>query len=600
MSSSQEEHKMNRKDKIQTLLNKGVFDSHLPEISKALYTKRIFSKDLTCFINEKNFPNLIKSLTPRNKIIKNSRSKKHLNDINLYELNKHKEGDFKASLLNIVNSIKYFSGDHVSKFKELKKDNDSFIHSFDAYKELNKKKDSKKDRKIVNDLYLNYKFKKSISLDQQNLLDSDVLKESPLSTKKYENLHFYYIINRNEQKNENKNNNLKKINELKEPTIWSAEKMDNLKELKYLKKIDKITKNKMRKGNLINNNDYNYDSDSNDDDNNKNNNNNLIKSKEDYNKIKSEIIKEQNEINKLKNTIKKTLNENLKNKNFSKLRLNFYNYIPGNLKYNSYDKENAKGQTFFINKSNLNSPEFVNNIKNNAFSSTMNKDTLFKSNSENALKILNDQKLINYSVYSKDSLSNIFQHSTYYSNSGKQNSTLNQISFNNNLSNLTRKENKNETSRLKLTFNNNFLKRLSIKGKLKRQTVFINNNLNHNSFNEPEKKLSIENVYSMAKNIENNKKAKKRKESLNAINEFIGAKTKDGFNANKKYSMKDTFFFFHKVKKKIKSEDIKFQFRKLQKFTKKRYDDKLKYLDILDNDLFKKEKEFLNRVLHKK
>ena len=64
--------------------------------------------------------------------------------------------------------------------------------------------------------------------------------------------------------------------------------------------------------------------------------------------------------------------------------------------------------------------------------------------------------------------------------------------------------------------------------------------------------------------------------------------------------MKDTFLFFHKVKKKIKSEDIKFQFRKLQKFTKKRYDDKLKYLDILDNDLFKKEKEFLNRVLHKK
>jgi len=59
--------KLNVNDKIQKLINTGYFDSHLSEISNALYKKSIFSKHLFCYLNDKHFPNIIKSFIQRNK-----------------------------------------------------------------------------------------------------------------------------------------------------------------------------------------------------------------------------------------------------------------------------------------------------------------------------------------------------------------------------------------------------------------------------------------------------------------------------------------------------------------------------------------------------
>ena len=316
------ESKANNKEKIQILLNKGLFDSHITEIAKALSNKRIFSKELRCFLREKNFPYLLKSLTPRNKDI-NKNKKKFMNNINSYDLNKHDETEFKINMFNLITSLNKFNSEAFSKFKELKKHNDSFINSFDAFKELNKKSDSIKEKKMINELSINYQFKKNISLDQQAILNSDFLKESPLSTTKYDKLHFYYIINRNNEKNKNKKFlKLKKCNELKEPIIWDEEKMNNLKEIKFLKKINRITKNKMRKVNFINKNDSDFYE--NDNLNYKSFNyglkhENLIKSREDNKKIKLEIQNDKIEIKKLKNAINANFKENIKNKRFSRL-----------------------------------------------------------------------------------------------------------------------------------------------------------------------------------------------------------------------------------------------------------------------------------------
>ena len=131
----------NNKEIVQKLLNLGFFDSNLPEINNSLYKKGIFSKNLVCFIEGKNYPKLMKSFTQRNKrfIEKHRKQKKVNNSLNLYELNAHKEVEFNASILKTLKSLSTFDKRVNSKFKEIKEENDDFVQSFDAYKEINKK-----------------------------------------------------------------------------------------------------------------------------------------------------------------------------------------------------------------------------------------------------------------------------------------------------------------------------------------------------------------------------------------------------------------------------------------------------------------------------
>lgn len=142
----------NSKNKVQKLLNLGYFDEHIDKVRNALYKNRIFSKDLICYISNKNFPKLIKSLSQRNKefIEKEKKRKSVQNSLNIYEINRNKESEFNVDIVNILKSLHSFEGDLNQKYKELKKENDFFIASFDNYKENNKQKlNKKKPRNII-------------------------------------------------------------------------------------------------------------------------------------------------------------------------------------------------------------------------------------------------------------------------------------------------------------------------------------------------------------------------------------------------------------------------------------------------------------------
>ena len=64
---------------------------------------------------------------------------------------------------------------------------------------------------------------------------------------------FYYIINRERNGNdENNENNEKSITYKKlDPVVWKEQKMNNLKEIKFLDKINRITEKKIVKGNYV-------------------------------------------------------------------------------------------------------------------------------------------------------------------------------------------------------------------------------------------------------------------------------------------------------------------------------------------------------------
>ena len=57
---------LNNKEKIKKLINKGLFDDHIDELSEALYTKRIFTKDIRPFFNKNKNSSLDNYLTPIN------------------------------------------------------------------------------------------------------------------------------------------------------------------------------------------------------------------------------------------------------------------------------------------------------------------------------------------------------------------------------------------------------------------------------------------------------------------------------------------------------------------------------------------------------
>jgi hypothetical protein len=519
-------------------------------------------------------------------------------------------------MFQTLKSLNDFKEEMNYKFKELKKENDDFVQSFDAYKGINQKKHNIKDKNILLDLSSNYKPEKNFSFDL-NALNSDVFKESPLSITKLDKLRFYYILNRNRNQkvNVDKNQGSKNIIEQKEPIVWNQEEMNDLKEIKYLKKVNKITQNKLMKIKIVNNpNNINEENELGLGPNNKlikydknkvkslydylKYKENLIKSKEEKERLNLEIEKDKKGIDKLKMVIKETIGKKHKYKKLASLKLYNPNYGPEKKSNNLSD---IKEQTFSINRYHKAIPELTNNKM--FFNSTMNKDSLVKSSSFSNLKAFYESQTKNFSMYSKDSASNIFQQSTYYSNSLNNKTILNKINFNNlsNIQKSSRKINKNKTSIMDKTKFNFSFNRIPLSEKFKnRKSVHHNLDIKYKSYLDDPQKNSTDNIYSICKKMENKKYTRNKKEYINMINNYIKSRKNNSSKINKEMDLKETFSFFHNIKNKIKNEDIKISFRNLKMMEKSEGKKQLKYIDILDSNLVNKESELLFNILKKK
>ena len=283
---SQNFYKFGNKEIVKKLINKGLFDNHIKELSKALYPKRAFTKDIKCYFNNINNrvdkPNSnrktnIESTTKyKNKYInKNNNNKKKFHGLSFDE-NRSKEDRFNKDMRKLLELLNNSQNETNKKFQELNKENNALNSLYRIYSVyMNKKKDNKdKDFNIsmfLYDLLIKYKANKNLTFEINSLF-SDVLKEYPLTINKIDKLKFYYIINGEKYNNIKKyhekstNKNETKINQLfamnksynvdnsfnekqklpKEPTIIDMSKINYLKEIKYLKKLKKVAKKKIR------------------------------------------------------------------------------------------------------------------------------------------------------------------------------------------------------------------------------------------------------------------------------------------------------------------------------------------------------------------
>ena len=281
-------NKIGNKTVVKTLINKGLFDEHIDELSKALYSKRTFTKDIKCFFN--NINRIDSYLIPKKRIIPNktlqkikqknnsiSINKNKSNSINYDKFHKIKENKINEEMHQLLRLLNDSQEETIIKFQELKDENEIYNLLYKLYKKLinNNNKNSNDDHENYNsflflyDLLLKYKSNKSLSFELSSLF-SDFLKESPLDTNNLEKLKLYYIINGEKYNNISKHKNIKKerkikplinINNLhnedinnnkenisKDPRIIDLTKIQYFKEIKYLNKLNRVAENKIRTG----------------------------------------------------------------------------------------------------------------------------------------------------------------------------------------------------------------------------------------------------------------------------------------------------------------------------------------------------------------
>ena len=602
------DRKLNINDKIQKLINTGYFDTHLSEISNALYKKGIFKKSLFCVLNDRHFPNIIKSFTQRNKkfIEQEKRRKQLKSEVKTYQLNEYKEAQFNAEIVDLLKSLSTFKKSIGKDFEDIKDENKLIVESFKKYKKQNKKIRLIRDKRILEDLTVKYNNDHNFSFDT-NL---DVYKDSPLTTTDKRKLMFYYIINRDGNKNKTNSKNKKKL----KPQVWSEHKINNLKEIKYMKKINRITQKKIIKGNyVVSNDEFNNDEEEDEsfeqklkykgykfkDFDSYLRYRDKIKLMEEKKKFKLDMENDKKEINTLQNIIKDTLSRNNRIKEISPLNLNYKTGL--SFKLNSLENLNYKGQTFYSNKNNI-IPEINNKTK--YFNSTLNKDHLFKSSSYNTLKDFNKTK--NSSLYSNKTSTNIFQQSTYYSNSTKNKNTFNEIKFNN--TNDTNTQNKSNAFPRR-TLKEKTVKMQIFKNKLQLKNFQFNRNDNKRKTTVKLKCNSLEDlyenntdkIYSMCKKLlENKRLLGNKKDYLNMINKYIKLNTNYTIIENKKNNLRDTIIFFNKFKNRLKVIDAALDPQKLKHLYQNDGKKLLKYADILDSNLVNIENELLYKVFKKK
>jgi hypothetical protein len=430
----------------------------------------------------------------------------------------------------------------------------------------------------------------------------------------------------------NSENSFHKIKIPKEPKILDLNKVDKLKEIKYLSKINRATKNKIRYGGQFfeNTNEENSNKD-----NNKNKELNNNENKEvliynhdkykDYNNIggkkkkiiernrkRFEIEKDIKEINKLKKTIKNSFTPKLDIK--ISLKSNLSNY-----KTDKLSKGEQKINNFYSNdisydqsKNTIFSSEHENGNDSSLISP---KNKLRKSNLRSRLKIIDNKDIIyrvkSNSIYNQSFLSNknIYQGSTFYSNFSNNmninNSNLSKNSFN--LSSINISNNFNQTPKKKVSFVDgkkilsskenkfNIIESSISKEKIKKSKSLACSE-DKDDFYDKYLNNKIEDIYSVAKNINMSNKDN----NINKINKFLkitNSKLPLLYKGNK---LKDTFSFFHKINNELINPNIKYNYIKAKKLLNVEDKKRLKYIGNIESELINKEKELLVKMFRSK
>jgi len=673
-------NKYGTKKKVKKLINKGLFDDNISEINKALNAKRTFTKDIKFFFIDKINTNLdnsviknLKQTYNHNSIIKKSLTKKNFfHGINFYEFNKYKEEEFNKEMEDLLKALNFSQNEAYNKFKILKEENDMFHSLYIHYKKIKEKNNKNLDDEnifmMLYDLLIKYKSDKNLSINIGSLY-SDIIKDSPLTQKDIEKLKFYYIINgekletnnkkdivdkKNDEKNlifnmnkfYNSEKSFHKIKTPKEPKVFDLNNIENLKEIKYLSKINITTKNKIIYGGQGYGNPKSLlfkkktfcigkNQDNSIEDNNKNEelNNDEIEDEDEYNlykfkdysyikekkmknleknKKRLEIEKDIKEINKLKKSIKNSFTPKLDKKislksnlsNFKAKKLSIGAQTINNFYSNEVSYDQNKNTIFSNEHENENAP----NIKG-----LNNKPR--KSNLCSRLRIINNKDIF-YRVKSNSiqnqtifSNKNIYQGSTFYSNFSNNlnmnNSNLSKNSFN--LSSFNLSNNFNKTPKKKVSFVDDIkilsskeskynINESSISKDKIKKSKSLSCSENKEDFYDKYLSNKIEEVYSMAKSINMSNKD----HNIHKINKFLkntNSKLPLLYKGNK---LKDTLNFFHKIKKELINHNIKYNYIRAKKLLNDKDRKKLKYLGNVESDLINKEKELLIKMYRNK
>ena len=657
-------NKISNKVKVTKLINQGLFDSHIDELSKALYTNRLFTKDIKCYFNEisnkkpefyqspktsnhrKIFENKPKKIFTKTKTILSSPNHKKSGDVNSYELIKYKEDDINKEIQTLLKLLNDSQEETLKKFKELRKENDFFNSLYKICKSLIDKTNQNKDDNniflFLYDLLLKYKSNKNLTFDMDSLFE-DVLKESPLSLKDQEKLKFHYIIHseRFAQLN-NKNPNIKikkekKINPLlsmqnynneknyfkklevpKQPKVIDMSKIKYLKEIKFLNKVNKRAKYKIiTGGSMIGANnrtsqnklkDMKLSLDENEE-NKKNEKSNEMEENEDE--------EDDDEKFDFKNLDKYENEEDNENKIINKkdLKLEIEKDLNDieNLKQTILESfREDKKPTFILKKSNSDLEYPINYLReskkkiNNLYLSLNNdkkKQTFISIDNDN-------NNNISSTCYSNKSIH--FNINSNNSNKSKISPNINIFSPNNSIispnNSLAKSSIFNDTSK-------NNIKKLSNENlplfgggglfqKTKIKELKKSKTIKTNAFQFGNKNKIMENILNNRTDdiylLSKNIRGKNNKSTINKINEYLNYRKSKLPLLYNGNKFKDTLHFFHRIKNEIQNNDFKYKYKNIKKFLNDKEKQKLENLDKLESNLVNKEKELLVKVLRNK
>ena len=677
-------NKLGNKEKVKRLINKGLFDKHIEELSKALYTKRTFTKDIKCYfenISNNKIDNLsserktdIEAITKRkNKYNKNNNEKK-FHGIS-FDKNTSKEDRFNKEMRKLLELLNNSQNETNKRFQEINKENNTLNSLYKIYTNfMNKKTNNKNDNNIsifLYDLLIKYKANKNLSFELNSLF-SDILKETPLATKDLEKLKFYYIINGEKYNNIKKyndklmnkketkinrifsmknfqtaNNSFNKIQIPKEPTIIDMTKLKYLKEINYLNKLNRVTRNKIvfdKKAFVKNHRTFmnlnlslnekkdkcmeetigkKLDESYNETRENVNNDDSKEGEQDINNKssqLNFDIQKDINDINVLKQTIRDSLfsvdekyNSLLKtsqsmidnNINTLKSSEKTKNSLNIKIKPNKDIKRKISDKIFPINIENNNNILYEKRsvLRPIINRSQIRKNTSFERFDREIKDIFNR---INHGSNNNSFFSNknVFQGSTFYSNQSinnfNNNSNLSKISLNNSI-NISNKFNMSPKKTVRISDavaipsnNNDNNKKLHKKKFYKvfrksRTIIEEDENKNYILRDNIKLKMSSEKAYHMAKKIN----MRNREQSLNKIKDYLKEKNSKLpllFKGNK---LKDTFLFLRRIRNEVKNNDVIYKFKHLKKMLNDNERNKIEDIDLLESNIINKDKELL-------
>ena len=688
------------KTKVKTLINRGLFDDHIEELSKALYTNRLFTKDIKCYFNKINNNKIDNSLNPKNNkdfLIKNKKSRNNINkytnisldkkistDINSYELNKHKEDDINNEMQKLLKLLNISQDETYKQFQKIKNENDFFSKLYKLYKDLidrtkknNNSNNDNDDNSVfmfLYDLLIKYKSKKNLTFNINSLF-SDILRETPLATNDPEKLKFHYIINSerfdnlgnnsqnmNIKKSKKSNpllamfnyhsadNSLTKIKMPKEPKTIDMTKIENLKEIKFLNKVNKSTKYKIIMGgkqlmgftplrqvplesdkNILNKrykkkevmeqldeNQFNSGIFENSIDKVRNKPVNLFSIKMNKKRLKLDIDKDIIDINILKKTIKDSFQ--FEKKGALRLRKTKSLFFNDTKRLSEREKKKSNLSSFKNNKSYkktktiISKDKFITfNKKFNILEQKINRSDSIKLTKSSNFNTINDKNendnsnlMLNNTPFTSQ---NNYLAATYYTN--LSNSNINNYSNLNHINPNITANFETPTPKKKIKFfeqnlmssslsNNNLFNSTISKAKKNRylnqsKSVFpyekcnsgiLDNILNHQT----------ENIYSISKKIN----GKNSKASIKKIKDYLSYKNSRLPILYKGNTFKDTYYFLNRIKNNIQNNEIKYKFQNVKKMLNDKEKKKLNDIVLLESNLVNKEKELLTKILRNK